>query len=125
MTRVERVEALIRQEISDILRDKVSDPRVGFVTITRVEVSPDFKNASIFVSVFADENKKKEAMQGLYSATGFIQHELGQMLELRVTPRIRFVQDDSLERGSRVLGIMDKLHDEKNTGKHKKRRSKV
>ena len=125
MTRVERVEALIRQEISDILRDKVSDPRVGFVTITRVEVSPDFKNASIFVSVFADENKKKEAMQGLYSATGFIQHELGQMLELRVTPRIRFVQDDSLERGSRVLGIMDKLHDEKNTGKYKKRHSKV
>jgi ribosome-binding factor A len=125
MTRVERVEALIREEISDILRDKVSDPRVGFVTITRVEVSPDFKNASIFVSVFADENKKKEAMQGLYSATGFIQHELGQMLELRVTPRIRFVQDDSLERGSRVLGIMDKLHDEKNTGKYKKRHSKV
>ena len=122
MSRLERVEALIRTEISDILLAKVSDPRIGFVTITRVKVSPDFKNASIFVSLFADEDKKKEALQGLYSATGFIQHELGQMLEMRVTPKIQFVRDDSLARGSRVLGIMNQLHDEKDVRKHKKSR---
>lgn len=120
MTRQERVEELIREEVSDILRERVSDPRIGFVSITGVKMSPDLKDASIYVSIFGEEKIKKEAMQGLYSATGFIRKELGQMLELRVTPKIRFIRDDSLDRGSRVLGIISKLEHEKNTGRSKK-----
>jgi ribosome-binding factor A len=120
MTRIERVQELIREEISDILRDKVSDPRIGFISITRVKLSPDLKNASIFVSAFCDENKKEEVMKGLQSATGFIQHELGQMLQLRQTPILRFVRDDSLAKGSQVLGLMKKLENEKHPVRNKK-----
>lgn len=125
MTRIERVQELIREEISDILREKVSDPRVGFVSITRVLVAPDLKTAQVFVSVFADEPKKQEAMKGLDSAAGFIQHELGQMLELRVTPQIRFIRDDSIEKGSNVIGIINRLQNEQSTGRNKKTRRKV
>jgi len=124
MTRIERVESLIQEEISDILRGKVSDPRVGFISITKVKVTPDYKNASIFVSVFAAESKKLEAMQGLYSATGFIQRELGSLLEMRTTPKIQFVRDDSLAEGSRVIDLINRLEDEKSTGRNKKSRKK-
>jgi len=124
MTRQERVEELIREEVSDILREKVSDPRIGFVSITRVKISPDLENASIYVSIFGEENKKKEAMKGLASATGFIRRELGHMLELRLTPDIHFVRDDSIERGSKVLEIIHRLESEKDLRKNKKGRKK-
>lgn len=120
MTRQERVEELIKEEVSDILREEVSDPRIGFVSITSVKISSDLKFASIFVSIFGSEKQKQEAMNGLNSARGFIQRELGKMLELRVTPRIQFVRDDSLERGSRVLGIISKLKHEESFGKDQK-----
>jgi len=120
MKRSERVEELIREEVSEILREKVSDPRIGFISITSVKVSPDLENASIFVSIYGDEKKKNEAMQGLYSATGFIRGELGHMIELRLTPKIQFVRDDSLERGSKVLSIMSKFENEKRTRKNKR-----
>lgn len=120
MTRQERVEELIREEVCDILREKVSDPRIGFVSVTDVKISPDFENASIYVSIYGDEKKKKEAMDGLYSATGFIRGELGHMLELRLTPKINFVRDDSIERGSNVLALMSKLEHEKRVRKVKR-----
>ena len=124
MTRIERVESLIQEEVSTIMRNKVSDPRVGFISVTKVKVTPDYKNASIYVSIFADENKKNEAMQGLYSATGFIQRELGNLLEMRTTPKIQFVRDDSLEEGSRVINLINRLENEKSTGRNKKSRKK-
>jgi ribosome-binding factor A len=124
MTRQERVEELIRQEVSQILREDVSDPRIGFTSITGVEVSPDLENASIYVSILGDEKKKEEAIQGLYSATKFIRGELGHRLELRMVPKIRFYRDDSLERGSRVLGLIHKLEHEKVLPRNKKRAKK-
>jgi len=124
MTRQERVEELIREEVSDILREKVSDPRIGFVSITKVKISPDLENASIYVSIFGEESVKKEAMKGLISATGFIQRELGRMLELRLTPHLHFVRDDSIEQGSRVLEIINRLESEKNLRRNKKGRKK-
>ena len=125
MSRLERVEALIRAEISDILRAKVSDPRIGFTSITRVKVSPDFHNASVYVSIFDEEKNKAEAMKGLYSATGFVQHELGQRLEMRVTPKIQFMRDDSIEQGSRVLGIISQLKHGNDVKKNKRSSRKV
>lgn len=119
-TRQERVGELIRQEISDILRKKVSDPRIGFVSITGVDVAPDFKNASVYVSILGDEKKQKAAMAGLFSATGYIQGELGKRLELRLTPAIQFIQDSSLERGSRVLEIMHRIEHEESFRGNKK-----
>lgn len=127
MTRDERVAELIKEEISDIIREEVSDPRVGFVSITRVDVSPDLENARVFVSILGSEDEKKECMQGLASATGFIRGKLGQMLEMRVVPEIKFVRDDSLEKGSRVLGIISKLEREereKGISRYKKGRKR-
>lgn len=125
MTRVERVAELIREEVSTIIREDVSDPRIGFVSITRVDVSPDLENAKIFVSILGEE--KKESMLGLFSATGFIRGKLGDMLELRLVPAIKFIRDDSLEKGSRVLGMISKLkreEHERNSRPHKKSRKR-
>jgi len=127
MTRVERVAELIREEISKILREDVSDPRIGFVSITRVDISPDLDNAKVFVSILGNEEKKKEGMNGLNSATGFIRGRLGHLLELRLVPEIKFVRDDSLEKGSRVLSIISRLEKddhERDVCRHKKSRKK-
>jgi ribosome-binding factor A len=124
MTRQERVEELIRQEVSEILREKVADPRIGFVSITGVEVSPDLENASVFISILGDEKQKTEALRGLYSATRFVRGELGHRLELRLVPKLRFIRDDSLERGSRVLSLINKLEHEKSLPRNKKRPKK-
>ena len=122
MTRVERVAALIREEVSRIIREDVSDPRIGFISITGVDLSPDLENAKIRVSILADEKKKQESMQGLHSATGFIRGKLGDLLATRIVPELKFVRDDSLEKGSRVLGIISKLEKdhERNIRGHKK-----
>lgn len=127
MTRVERVAELIKEEISEIIREEVSDPRIGFVSITRVDLSPDLENASVFVSILGGEEKKRESMNGLRSATNFIRGKLGHMLEMRVVPEIRFVRDDSLEKGSRVLSIissLEKEEHERSLHRHKKGRKK-
>ena len=119
MIRKQRLEELLRKEVSNILRGKVSDPRIGFVTITDVKVSPDLENASVYVSVFGEEKKKEETMQGLFSATKFIRGELGTRLNLRLTPAIHFVNDNSLERGSNILAVISKLENAKRIQKNK------
>ncbi|MFA5035350.1 MAG: 30S ribosome-binding factor RbfA [Candidatus Margulisiibacteriota bacterium] len=112
MTRQERVEEVIRDEVSKIIRQEVNDPRIGFVSITKVEISPDLRNANIHVSILGDEKQKTEAMDGLRSATRFIRGELGNRVDFRATPEIRFIRDDSLEKGSRVLNLIRKLKNE-------------
>ncbi|OGB88351.1 ribosome-binding factor A [candidate division WOR-1 bacterium RIFCSPLOWO2_02_FULL_46_20] len=127
MTRIERVAELIKKEISGIIREDVSDPRIGFVSITRVDVSSDLENAKVFISILGGENVKKESMHGLQSATNFIRGKLGNLLEMRLVPEIRFVRDDSLEKASQVLGIISKIgkgEHEENTSQHKKGRKK-
>lgn len=127
MTRIERVAELIKKEISSIIREDVSDPRIGFVSITRVDISPDLENAKVFISILGSETIKKESMNGLQSATSFIRGKLGNLLEMRLVPEIRFVRDDSLEKASQVLGIISKIgkgEHEGNTCRHKKSRKK-
>ena len=113
MSRPERVAEVIKREISQILRERVSDPRIGFVSITDVELSPDLKNAKIFVSILGDEKQKKGSLAGLKSANRFIKGELGERLKLRYVPDLRFVYDESLERGSRIISMMNKLNEER------------
>jgi ribosome-binding factor A len=109
MTRQERSEELIRAEISRIIREDVNDPRIGFISITRVKLSPDLASAAIYVSILGEEKQQQEAMVGLNSACRFIRGELGESIEFRSVPEIRFIRDDSLEKGSRVLATMRKL----------------
>ena len=121
MSRKERLATMIKKEVSEIIFQKVSDPRIGFVSITAVDLSPDLKNANIFVSVFGNDKQKNDAMLGLTSATAFIRAELSQLLSLRQAPLVKFVRDDSLERGSRVLDLISKIdHENKNISSHKK-----
>ncbi len=120
MSRPERVAEQIKKEVSMILHERVSDPRIGFLSITSVDVSPDLKNAKIFVSVLGDENVRKETLEGLKSATSFIRSELGEVLKLRFVPEIVFVYDKSLESGSRVLSLISKLERETEASKQQK-----
>lgn len=121
--RAERVGAQIQSEISNILRTRIQDPRIGFVSITSVEVTADLSIAKVFVSVYGSPEAHKESMAGLEAATPFIRREMGHRLELRYTPEIRFVEDVSLERGARVLEKIKEIvpPKEKSTPKRKKK----
>ncbi len=120
MSRAERVAELLKREISDILRKKISDPRIGFVSITKVDVTDDLRHARVHVSVFEDEAKKAAALKGLESATSFIRGLIAPNLELRFVPEITFRLDNSIEKASRVFAIMNSL----NPGKKAPRKRK-
>jgi ribosome-binding factor A len=107
--RADRVGDQIRAELADILLRKLKDPRVGFVTITRVEPSDDLKHAKVFVSVMGDEKAKKESLKGLRSAGHFMRGELGRRLKMRYTPELLFVLDESIEKGAHTLDILRHL----------------
>lgn len=102
----------LKREISAILQEEVSDPRIGFVSITDITLTPDLQFANVYVSLFGETQAKQKSLAGLAAATPFIRHTLANRLNLRMTPELRFVQDDSLERGSRVLEKMKALQTE-------------
>lgn len=107
--RLDRVNQLIREEISLLLQRELKDPRLGFVTVTEVEVSKDLRQAKIFVSVLGDENQWAASLTGLQSARGFIRHWLRQHLELRVTPELQFRADRSMEHAARIQKLLQRL----------------
>ncbi|MCX5726079.1 MAG: 30S ribosome-binding factor RbfA [Candidatus Saganbacteria bacterium] len=121
-TRTERLSELVKEMVSGILRKDVSDPRIGFVSITDVKFTEDLKFARIYVSIYGGEEAKTEAMAGLKSATRFIRSNLAQKLDLRIMPDINFICDDSIEKGSRVLALMERLNMEKKTRKSRKKK---
>lgn len=108
-TRVERLQEQLKVEISDILRKQVKDPRIGFVSITGVEMSKDFGHVKVFVSVMGDDMAKAQSMAGLDKAGGFIRTEVGARIRLRHTPEILFRLDDSIEHGAHILELLSKL----------------
>ena len=95
--RTDRIGALMQREISDILQRQIKDPRVGFCTVTHVEVSSDLRHAKVHVSIMGDETQHQSSMAGLKNAAGFIRREIGQRLSLRYTPEIRFIRDKSVD----------------------------
>jgi ribosome-binding factor A len=110
--RRERVEGLIVREVSEILRREVKDPRIGFVTVTGSEVSPDLRQARIFVSVMGSEEERKAALQGLNSAARFIRGQFGKRVSMRVTPEFSFRFDSAIERGARVFELLEQVRQE-------------
>jgi ribosome-binding factor A len=104
--RQERVAEEIQRRISDLIRTEVKDPRVGFVTVTSVTVSPDTRMARIFVSIMGSEDEQQETLKTLKHAAGFLRRELGRYLTTRNTPELWFELDTSLERGDRVLRLL-------------------
>jgi len=108
--RIKRVNSLIRQEISELLQRQVKDPRLGgFITVTEVSTSADLKYAKVFVSHIGTEEERQQALSGLAAAAGFIRGELGKRLGLRSVPELRFEWDDSIERGTRLLKLIDEV----------------
>jgi ribosome-binding factor A len=108
--RSERLGELILAEISDLIRRDIKDPRVGFVTLTRVEMSDDLRYAKVFVSSLGSEQEKARTLQGLSSATGYMRRHLGRALHLRYTPEITFLIDESLEHGAKIAQLLRQLH---------------
>jgi ribosome-binding factor A len=108
--RIERVNNLIRREVSRLLQRQVKDPRLGsFIAVTEVSTSPDLRYAKIFVSRIGSEEEKQQALSGLVAASGFLRSELAKCLELRRVPELRFQWDDSIERGARLLKLIDEV----------------
>jgi len=108
--RIERVNSLIRQEISELLQRQVKDPRLGnFITVTAVTTSPDMKYAKVFVSCIGGEKEKQETLSVLASASGFFRKELTKRLRIRRIPELTFQWDDSIERGDHLLRLIDEV----------------
>ncbi len=108
--RPEKVAHLMRREVADILETKLRDPRLGrTVTVTDVEVTHDLSFAKIYVTVLGTEAERKSTLEALGHATGFVRREIGQRLELREVPEIRFLYDDSLDKGGRVEDLLRRL----------------
>jgi len=107
--RQERVTERIHQELSDLLLRRMRDPRLGFVTVTDVEVTPDLKLATVFVSVLGDQEAAQSAVAGLQHASSYIRRELAQTLQMRIVPELRFLLDDSWERGARIDELLERL----------------
>ena len=106
--RTERINDQLREEISELLRYEVKDPRVGgLVSITEVHVSPDLRNAKVYVSVLGSDDEKRSTLEALSAAARFLQRELGKRLSIRRTPKLTFVADETLEEGSRILTLLD------------------
>ena len=114
--RVERVNSIIRQEISQLLQRQVNDPRLGnFIAVTDVDTSADLKFAKVFVSRIGSEEEKQETLRVLASASGFFRKELGRRINLRYIPELIFQWDDSIERGDHLLQLIDDLPQGKTT----------
>ena len=114
--RQEKLGELIAAELSDLLRNRVKDPRVGFASITRVEVSGDLRHAKVFVSVMGTPEEQAATMKGLRNATGYLRHELAERIVLRYMPEISFRLDTSIEEGARILDLIRQVEEEERAG---------
>lgn len=104
--RIEKLQELIKQEMSKMLLKELKDPRIGFVTVTDVEMTGDLREAKIYVSVMGGEEQVKNSLEGLNSALGFVRREIGQRIRLRFTPEISFALDTSLDYGDHIQKLL-------------------
>jgi len=110
VSRAEKVRKALIREVSSLLQRNIKDPRIsGIVSVTDIDLSSDCRYAKIFVSVFGSEDEQNNTMEALHSSTGYIRSELGKRIPLRFTPEIKFIIDDSLERGARVSKLLEKI----------------
>jgi len=106
--RPQKVADLIQRELSDLLRREVRDPHVGMVTLTSVDVSPDLSHAKVFFTLL-QEDRKDETTRALQRAAGFLRSQLAHRMKLYTTPELRFVYDESVERGDRLSRLIDSV----------------
>lgn len=125
MSRRDKVTEAIRKEISIIIHDELKDPRLGFVTVTRVELTLDLRRALVFFSVLGKEEDYKRTREALDSALGFIRRIIAQRINLRFAPEIEFKEDRSSEYSVRIQELLDQIKELNESGKshrlHKKK----
>jgi len=108
--RVGRVGEQIKKELSQIIQTELKDPRIGFITVTGVEVTNDLSQAKVFLSVLGSEEQKEETLKAIARGTGFIRSELGKRMRLRHTPELVFKFDASIEYGSRIEALLEQIN---------------
>ena len=105
--RMRRVNEAVREVLSARLAEGLKDPRIGFVTVTAVDTSPDLRHARVYVSVLGDEAARAETLAGLRSSHGYLQGRIAQELRLKHTPTLDFIYDDSVDRGMRINELLE------------------
>jgi ribosome-binding factor A len=104
--RTDRVNALLRQELQQLIQSELTDPRIGFATVTGVEVSADLRHARVFVSVMAEAEQREASLRALEDARHFLRHELAGRTELRYVPELTFKLDRSIEQATRISELL-------------------
>jgi ribosome-binding factor A len=107
--RIEKIQELMKQEISQIILRELKDPRIGFVTVTGVEITGDLSEATAYVSIMGSEEQIKDTWRGLQSSLGFIRREIGHRIRLRVTPDLTFALDKSLDYSAHIQELLNKI----------------
>jgi ribosome-binding factor A len=111
--RTERLNRAIQQEVSSLLEKQIQDPRLSsLISITGVSITEDLRHVRVYVSVLGDEETRAQALAGFHAASGFIRREVSTNLRMRHAPEFSFIYDDSIERGSAVLDMLEKLNSE-------------
>ena len=105
--RADRVAELIREELGALLVNEVKDPRVGFVTVTEVRMSPDFRSGRVFISVYGAAEVRAESLAGIHAAAGFLRREIGRRVRLRYVPELTFHLDDTLDGAERIEELLE------------------
>lgn len=105
--RMRRVNEAIREVVSAHIGEDLKDPRIGFVTVTAVDTSPDLRHARVYVTVLGDERARADALAGLRSSRGYLQAQVGSELSMKRTPTLRFLYDESTDRGLRLSQLID------------------
>ena len=104
--RTDRVNALIRHELQQLIQQEVKDPRVGFATVTDVETSPGLRHAKVYVSVMASDDEARTTIAALQEARAFLRHELAARITMRRVPELDFARDETLERAMRIDALL-------------------
>jgi ribosome-binding factor A len=107
-----RVNEAMREVLSTRIAEGLKDPRIGFVTLTSVETSPDLRHARVYVSVLGDEDERADTLAGLDSSHGVLQSAVARELRMKRTPTLEFVYDDSVDRGMRISELLDRAEQE-------------
>ncbi|MCX7779318.1 MAG: 30S ribosome-binding factor RbfA [Negativicutes bacterium] len=110
--RLEKIQEFIKQEVSKIILTELKDPRIGFVTVTQVEVTGDLRSAKIYVSLMGNDEQKAASWEGLQRAMGYIRTEIGKRIRLKFTPEISFHVDETLEYSARIQELLLKIKEE-------------
>lgn len=109
--RSNRVAEQMKKELGDIISLKLKDPRIGFVTVTDVEVTGDLQQATVYISVLGDETQRENTLRGLAKAKGFIRTEIGSRIRLRKTPDLLFEFDESIDYGNRIESLLRSVNE--------------